>query len=125
MIGFMKSFRELLQDHIDLRYGGNAAAFSRATGFTPQTVSAWRKGKVAIPQLATRRELAKELGISPIELLVSMDVIDQSEVDAPIHSDPPIIREIRAIVEGKEFTDKQVVQLADLFRGLVEVAEGK
>lgn len=123
MIGFMKSFRELLQDHIDLRYDGNAAAFARATGFKPQTVSAWRQGKVTIPQLATRRVLAKELGITPIELLISMDVIDRSEVDAPSESDPPIVREVRAILEGKDFTEKEVGQVSRQIQGLLELME--
>lgn len=124
MLRCMKTFAELLTEHIDRRYGGNAAEFARTTGFKPQTVSAWKNGRVGEPQLATRRQLAKELGISPIELLISMGIIDRSEVDHPIESDPLIVSELRAILEGREFTDKQVRQLATMVRGMVEMMEG-
>lgn len=124
MIRFMKTFADLLNEHIERRYEGNAAAFSRATKFKPQTVSAWRNGRVGEPQLATRRQLAQELGISPIELLVSMGIIDRSEVDTPVKEDSIVIREVRAILEGKDFTDKQVRQIASLVQNAVEIMEG-
>lgn len=74
------TFSQLVADRIENAYGGNQSAFARAAGFTPQTVNTWLKGKVTLPQIDARRRLAKELGISHLELLVIVGELDASEV---------------------------------------------
>lgn len=94
-----KSFQQLLEDRIATAYGGSAAEFARATEFTPQTVSAWRKGRVTLPLIDARRRLARELGMSHVELLLAMGELDEDEVNLPVDPRSDAVRRLQPRID--------------------------
>lgn len=82
----------------DLRIG--ATDLARAIGKSAAYVSQLEAGKIALPNADIRRRLAKELGVSHLDLLVAAGEIDRSEIAS-------------AGAAG-------VVQGSDTFRDLVE-----
>jgi len=103
-----KTLAALVRDRINTAYGGNQAAFSRATGFSTQTISTWLSGKVSLPQLDARRRLARELGVSHIELLIAAGELTEEEAlgaGATLTPDsalPPDIRELIAEIDWSD-----------------------
>ena len=81
LVAMEKTFSALVKERIDAAYRGSQAEFARATGFKPQTVNTWLKGRVTLPQLAARRVLARELGISMVDLLVALGELERSDVE--------------------------------------------
>ena len=108
----MKSFRSLLEHHIETRYEGSAAAMSRATGFTTTTISAWRRGKVTLPQIETRRQLANELGISHLELLVALGELADHEVKLPDDPRSSAVRRLAPVIDRYDWSDDALEQLS-------------
>lgn len=94
-----KTFADLVRDRIETAYGGRQVDFARATGFKPQTVNTWLKGRVTLPQIDARRRLAKELGMTHVELLVSMGELDASEVSIPTDPRSPAVRRLQPLIE--------------------------
>lgn len=73
---------DLLRRRIASAYGGNQAAFARATQLTPQTVNAIVHGKVALPEtIEYRRRLARELGVRHVDLFVLAGELGAEEID--------------------------------------------
>lgn len=82
----------------DLRIG--ATDLARAIGKSAAYVSQLEAGKIALPNADIRRRLARELGVSHLDLLVAAGEIDRAEIAS-------------AGAAG-------VVQGSDAFRDLVE-----
>ena len=82
----------------DLRIG--ATDLARAIGKSAAYVSQLEAGKISLPNADIRRRLAKELGVSHLDLLVAAGEIDRAEIAS-------------AGAAG-------VVQGSDTFRDLVE-----
>lgn len=115
----------LLRDRINTAYNGNQSDFARATGFTNQAVSAWLKGRVTLPQIDARRRLAKELGISHVELLVVVGELSEAElqesglqgVEPESPAEQAILREVRA----HEWTPAQVRAAVGSLRAIAQM----
>lgn len=75
-----RSLAALLTAHIAARYGGNQSRFAEANDFRIGTVNTWVKGRVTFPQIEARRQIARALGISHVELLVAIGELDRDEV---------------------------------------------
>jgi transcriptional regulator with XRE-family HTH domain len=127
MLVLMKTFRQLLEERIAGAYQGSAADFSRSTGFTPQTVSSWRKGRVTLPQASTRRVLAREFGISHIELLAAMGELDESEISVPEDPRSDAVRRLQPLIDSIQWNDgvyriaeRQLEAIRDLQRGMLQ-----
>jgi transcriptional regulator with XRE-family HTH domain len=112
-----KSFAQLLKERIDREYGGSQAEFARRTGFTKQAVGAWLKGKVSLPQLDARRRLARELGISHIDLLVAVGELDASEVAEAgvtgVVGERPVDF-VHEVVDSYSWDEERAAQVVDL-----------
>lgn len=111
--GMKKALKDLLADRIDTAYGGSQAAFARATGFTPQTVNTWLKGKVTLPQIEARRRLAQELGLSHLELLVVMGELSEDEIDLPVDPRSAAVRFFQPRIDAIQWTPRVRQQVAD------------
>ena len=82
-LGMSESLPALIKHRIETAYGGSQAAFARSIGATQQTVSAWINGKVSLPQADARRRLARELGISHVQLFVLAGELTEEEAGPP------------------------------------------
>jgi transcriptional regulator with XRE-family HTH domain len=83
------SLADLLTRHIDDRYGGNQAALARALGISPQHLGALICGKIRMPRADLRHTLARELGVSPLQILVLTGEVDRADVEAATLALPP------------------------------------
>jgi transcriptional regulator with XRE-family HTH domain len=81
---------QLVWRRIETAYGGNQSAFARKVGLGPSYVNQLLKGKVMLPRAEKRRDLARELGISHIALLVSAGELTEEEAgpQLPPYFDP-------------------------------------
>lgn len=120
-LGVMETtFANLIRDRIATAYGGKQVEFARATGFKPQTVNTWLQGRVTLPQIDARRRLAKELGISHIDLLVAMGELEPSEVTAAgvvgvVEEDADSPRNyVHSVVDRYDWDDHQANVVAGL-----------
>ena len=120
----VKSFRDLLEHHIQTRYDGSAAAMSRATGFTTTTISAWRRGKVTLPQIETRRQLANELGVSHLELLVALGELADHEVKLPDDPRSEAVRHLSPVIDRYTWQQGDIDRIARVIQSLGEMREG-
>ncbi len=122
-----KNLADLIQERIDDAYGGSQAEFSRATGFTKQAVSSWLKGKAAVPQIDARRRLARELGISHLDLLIAVGEIDTEEVErAGIHGvvdERPVPLEIGEVLKDIRWTPRTTAGLLAMLRMMRDIPE--
>lgn len=64
--------------------------------------------------------ISDALGVSQAEMLAAAGY----EVETGNEGDSEAVSTVRAILEGREFTDKQIRQLATMVRGMVEMMEG-
>jgi transcriptional regulator with XRE-family HTH domain len=103
----------LVRERIDRVYGENQAAFARAVGMSPQSVSALLKGKVSLPQVDARRRLARELRIPHLDLLILAGEIDAEEVVAVgregVIDDPAFEEELLPLLRKIDWTDDRAV----------------
>lgn len=100
---------------------GSQKAFADAVGKDPSWVSRLERGVgKETPPPEDIDLLASALHVTQQDLLIAAGY----SLDAPKQTDPPVVRSVRAILEGKEFTDKQIQQLATMVRGMVEMMEG-
>lgn len=87
---------------------------SRATGFSTTTISAWRRGKVALPQLETRRRLASELGITHVQLLVAMGELTEEEVNLPEDPRSDAVRFLSPAIDAYEWREGDLEHLRNM-----------
>jgi transcriptional regulator with XRE-family HTH domain len=118
----------LLRERINTAYGGNQSEFSRATGFSPQAVSAWLKGKVTLPQIDARRRLARELGISHVDLLIAAGELTRQEAESggiqsrgEFHGIPPAVASILREIE--DWREWQVDYMVDTVKNLISLTK--
>lgn len=64
--------------------------------------------------------LEEAIGVTQAELLSAAGY----DVTTGKEGDVPAVSAVRAILEGKDFTEKQIHQLATMVRGMVEMMEG-
>lgn len=107
-----KTFADLVRDRIDNAYGGKQSAFAAATGFKPQTVNTWLKGRVTLPQLDARRRLARELGVSMIDLMISMGELEKSDVETAgvqgVVEEVAIPREVSTVLRELDWSNPTI-----------------
>ena len=108
-----KTFADLVRDRIDAAYSGKQIEFARATGFKPQTVNTWLRGKVTLPQIDARRRLARELGISHVELLVAMGELDEDEVAIPEDPRSPAVKRLQPLLDEIRWTPQTLRMVED------------
>lgn len=122
-----RTLADLIRERIDDAYGGSQAEFSRATGFTKQAVSSWLKGKAAVPQIDARRRLARELGISHVDVLIAVGEIDRNEVEAAgvqgVVEQRPLPAEVRDVLKDITWTPRTTAGLLAVLRMMRDVPE--
>ncbi len=106
-----------VRDRVESAYGGNQAAFAKAVGMSPQSVSALLRGKVALPMTDTRRRLARELRISHIDLLVLAGELDKGEVreagvEGVVEEGP--VHHLQKVVSKYDWEWEEAARLADM-----------
>lgn len=119
--GMTTTLKALLAQRIEDAYDGNQAAFARATGFRPQTVHTWLKGSVTLPNIDARRRLAKEFGMSHLELLVAVGELDASEASVPDDPRSDMVRHLQPLIDAVEWDRVKV----ETIEGLLKVFAGQ
>lgn len=116
----MAALGQLIRETREIR-GLEAQSLAQQIGVSKGTISNLERGVIkTTPDAGMLRSLSGALGISVEKML---EVLGYLDVDAS-KADPPALAAVRAILEGREFTDKQIGQLTRQIRGLVEMIEG-
>lgn len=117
----MKELGELVRTHRENAGIYNQRDFSLAIGKAQSWVSRLESGALKeTPAPEDMRLITNVLGLPAVDMLraAGYDVTTGKE------GDHPVIAAIRPIVEGREFTDVQMRDLADMVRMMVRVMEG-
>lgn len=117
----LKAFGQLVKDARQNR-GMEAKDLAPLLGVSTTKISNIENGYGKTPPDADLvRAIETSLGIPRRRLLVALGYIDEEE--SP-DGESEALSAVRAILEGRDFTDKQVRQLATMVRGMVEMMEG-
>ena len=122
--------RDLIRRVIEREYDGNQAEFARSIGESTAVLNRWVTGQVKLPRPASRRKLARKLGVRHVDILVAAGELWPSEVadvpppPAPEHSEldrlwgqlPP------AMQESLMVTIRETVKLNARLRQVDEAA---
>lgn len=119
----MKTLADMLNERISSAYGGNKAEFARANGFSQQAVNTWTKGKVTLPQIDARRRLAKELGISHLELLVVLGEISEEEASLPEDPRSDMVRYFQPLIDAVSWNSDKIATVKYVLRMAAETGE--
>lgn len=117
----MKDLGTYIQQHrIEAGYA-TQRAFADALGKDQSWVSRIERGVgKELPPPEDIELLASALHVTPHELFIAAGY----RLDNAPAPDAPVVRSLRAILEGKDFTDKQVQSIVTMVRTMVEAMEG-
>lgn len=104
--------------------GLSQAQLADRAGVSRQIVNRLENGVTKLPTPVVRRALAQTLGVSHLELLVAAGELTADEAGVMTAEDSAALRALRPILEGRDLSDKQVRQIADMVRGMLELMEG-
>lgn len=98
-----------------------AQVLARRVGINPGSLSNLERGTMkTTPDPSVFRGISQELGIPVSQMLSVLGYLDGGAAE----SESEAVSAVRAILEGREFTEKQIGQLTRQIRGLVEMMEG-
>lgn len=113
---------QLVRQRIDTAFGGNKAAFARAIGVSPQTTGQLVSGQTTLPTVEVRRRLARELGISHIQIFIMAGELDESEVrEAGVEG---VVEEgprahLHAVIDQYEWEWGEALTMAEMVQALM------
>ena len=122
--GFMAGVREFgeLIKNARINRGMTGAELAQQMGRSHSVIVRWERGQPSnAPDPETFWDFSEALGLSPEEMLISLGYLKDTDGGG---ADSPALSAVRAILEGRDFTDKQIGQLTRQIRGLVEMMEG-
>lgn len=123
--GMSRPLKDLIQERIDTAYGGNQAAFARALGIKPQTLGTWLRGKSALPQIDARRRLARELGLTHIEVLVAAGELAEEEAAIPDDPRSDAVRRLQPMIDEIEWNEYVYRRVEDHLRFVRDAQRGE
>lgn len=115
----MAALGQLIREARENR-GMESQVLAQQIGVSKGTISNLERGVLkTTPDPSMLRSLSDALGIPVSRMLSVLGYLD----DEP-SQESEAVAAVRAILEGREFTDKQIGQLTRQIRGLVEMMEG-
>lgn len=116
----MAALGQLIKETREIR-GLEAQALAQRVGVSKGTISNLERGVIkTTPEATMLRSLSDALGLPVSKMLETLGYLDRDEAA----TESEAVSAIRAILEGRDFTDKQVQQLASMMRSAVEMMEG-
>lgn len=119
--GAMAGIREFgdLIKNARVKQGITGAELASRMDRSHSQIVRWENGSPSNPpDIDIFWDFSEALRLSPEEMLVALGYL---KADADKVEEHPAVREIRAILEGKEFTDKEIGQLTRQVQGLIEM----
>lgn len=98
--------------------GGNQAAYARSIGVTPQTLNHMLQGNIKVPNPESRRRIARDLGMSHIDLLVKLGELTEDEVGGAAPEIPPAHRRVLDALAAADLEPRYVELVVRFVGGL-------
>lgn len=117
----MKTLGKLVRERRESAGYKNQRDFADALGRAQSWVSRLEADRMmAAPGPEELRAIAKIIPVSVAEMLAAMGY----DIETGSEGDSPAVSAVRAILEGRDFTDRQVDQLTRGLRNMIEMLEG-
>lgn len=117
----VREFGDLIKNARSRR-GMTGVDLAQKMGRSHSVIVRWERGQPSnAPDPETFWDFSEALGLPPEEMLEALGYLKPGD-GTPAETEA--VSAVRAILEGKEFTDKQIGQLTRQIRGLVEMMEG-
>ena len=116
----MAALGQLIKETREVR-GLESQTLAQRIGVSKGTISNLERGVLkTTPDAGMLRALSDALGLPVSRMLETLGYLDGSETEG----DSEAVSAVRAILEGRDFTDKQIADLVYMVRGMVNMMEG-
>lgn len=117
----MDDFGKFLANRREAAGYRSQTAFAEALGKGPSWVSRLERGAAKeLPPPEDVALLSHHLGVSQAELVAAAGY----DIETGREDESPAVSSVRAILEGKEFTDEEIAHLASIVRTMVSAMKG-